>query len=517
VSPVRLLLGALLALCIGCSDDTLAPGAGGADVAPPPEAPDFTGANLVIISLDTLRADGLSMGGGPAGISPVLQRFADESMVFSHARAQAPHTAPSHMSLFTSTYPSVHGVQNVSHKMSELGTSKAIIVPLREDIPTLAEVLAADGFRTIGLTDGGNLNPPHGFARGFEEYTFQLSGVEAQVDDGLKWLGQLSRPDAERFFLFWHTYQIHAPYVPPEPFMSKWATTRYDGLLKPRIEQLSGMNFRERFGAMKDVFWKGKNMFGWPEAAFLHGLYKGEIAYTDSELERLFDAMRRRGVFENSIVIVLSDHGEEFFEHGKFQHSQLYEEVLRVPLIVRLPGGWGGGRVIDTPVALIDVMPTLLELLGVDPPADQLPGRIRKHGVSLAPALLQTGSLRNRPIISEHVAMRGGNWTWEVAVEANGAKLIYDQVRGERMPDGVIRYERQFFDLRTDPDETKDLSDAGGSVLDALLKLHEGFHKLLAFEGGGEEMDPVELDCATLEQMIELGYLSADVAEHCPD
>lgn len=510
-----LLAGALLALCVGCNGD--GGESDGDGPAPDAGAPDFSRANLVIISLDTLRADGLSTGGGPAGISPVLQAFADEGIVFSNARAQAPQTAPSHMSLFTSTYPSVHGVQNVAHEKDEkTGKSRAVIVPLREDIPTLAEVLAADGFRNIGLTDGGNLNPPHGFARGFEEYTYDLSGAKAQVNDGIRWVQQLAADDARRFFLFWHTYQIHAPYVPPEPHMSNWATAKYDGPVKARIEKLAGMDFKQRFGAMRDVFWKDKESFGWPESAYLHGLYRGEIAYTDKELERLFGVMRSEGVFDDSIVIVLSDHGEEFFEHGKWQHEQLFEECLRVPLIVRLPGGWGGGRVIKAPVGLIDVMPTVLDLLDVGPSRTELSGRIRSHGQSLAPVLTQTGPVRIRPIISEHVAMRGGNWTWLVSVEANGAKLIQDQVRGRRLPDGTIEYERRAYDLGNDRNENQDISTSGLKRVDALIKLHDAFLAMLAIEGA-EEGETAQLTCDQIEQLIQLGYMDADDRPDCDD
>jgi len=526
VRPARLpagswLAGALLAICVGCNGDggdADDGNAGGKGPAPGADAPDLSRANLVIISLDTLRADALSVGGGPPGISPVLQAFADESIVFSNARAQAPQTAPSHMSLFTSTYPSVHGVQNVAHeKDKQTGASRAVIVPLREDIPTLAEVLAAGGFRTIGLTDGGNLNPPHGFARGFEEYTYDLSGGRAQVDDGVRWVEQLAADDAQRFFLFWHTYQIHAPYVPPEPYMSNWATAKYDGPVRARIEKLAGMDFKQRFGAMRDVFWKDRETFGWKESAYLHGLYKGEVAYTDKQLEQLFGAMEAAGVFDDSIVIVLSDHGEEFFEHGRWQHEQLYDECLRVPLIVRLPGGWGGGRVVDTSVGLIDVMPTVLELLDVGPPRTELPGRIREHGVSLAPALMQTGTLRSRPIISEHVAMRGGNYTWLVSIEANGAKLIQDEIRGRKLPDGTIEYERKVFDLEKDPKENQDISKRGGERVDALLDLHEGFKAMLEIEGAGEGGEQVPLTCDQIEALIQLGYLGADAADDCQD
>jgi arylsulfatase A-like enzyme len=491
----------LAGLACACSESGPAGSPAGA-------APVLSGANVIIISLDTLRADGTSMAGRFPELSPTLQRLADEGVYFSHARAQAPHTAPSHMSLFTSTYPSVHGVQNVAHETAEDGSSRAVIYPLRENIPTLAEILSASGYRCVGLTDGGNLNPPHGFDRGFEHYSYDLSGAEAQVADGLGWVRQLAAPGGEPFLLFWHTYQIHAPYVPPEPYLSNWAPAGYEGLLKERIEQLSGLDFKQRFGLMRTLFWKDKQDFGWPESAYLHGLYRGEVRFTDDQLTRLIDGLRESGLLERSILVVLSDHGEEFFEHGQWQHDQLYEECLRVPLIVRLPGGFGGGRTVDTPVALLDVMPTLLELLGIEPDEAVLPGPVRSSGRSLAATLLGGEPPRPRPIISEHLATRGPNFDQQLAVHANGWKLIYDEVRGERLPDGSVRQLRSLYDLAQDPTEQADLADRESERLQTFLELREGFRTLVELEqaraGGQVE---IEADEEMLRQLEELGYI----------
>ncbi len=501
---VALGLALSLAACGG-------PGDGGSPSGGSP--PDLSSASLIILSLDTLRADFTSFGGGAPELSPALARFAEEGVVFTAARSQAPHTAPSHMSLFTATWPSVHGVQNVAHKTGEDGRSQAVIVPLRPDIPTLAEVLKAAGFTTIGLTDGGNLNPPHGFARGFDHYTYDLRGAEAQVQEGLAQLPALAAPDAGRFFLFWHTYQIHAPYVPPAPYIERWAPAGYDGLMRERIATLGSMGFKERFGAMRTVFWKDKERFGPAEADYFRGLYAGGVRFTDDTIGPFLDALRTGGLLDRSIVVLLSDHGEEFFEHGQWQHDQVFEECVRVPLVVRLPGGFGGGRRVDVPVALMDVMPTVLELLGIDAGALQLPGPPRAHGKSFAATLLGGRDPTPRPIISEHVATRGGNFDHVISLHANDMTLLYDKVRGERLADGSVRQLRALHDLTTDPGQQLDLADGATGrherALAALQAALAAFEKIVEFESRppGEHGEIEITDPETLRQLEELGYI----------
>ena len=502
----------LLALLAACGDEQ----------APVEAAPDagtevtgfgaFPRANLVIISLDTLRADSTSVGGGPADISPSLAAFAEGAVVFEHARAQAPHTAPSHMTLFTSTLPSVHGVQNVAFKAEVAnGESRAVIVPAREDVPTLAEVLKASGYRTVGLTDGGNLNPPHGFPRGFDTYTYDLAGGEAKVAAGVEQIGQLTAQDAGPFFLFWHTYQIHAPYCPPDEYIAHWAPDDYTGVLRERLDSLEGMSFKERFSAMKTVFWKDRDSFAEPEARFLHGVYQGGIRYTDDLLAGLFAALRDHGLYDTAVIVVLGDHGEEFHEHGHWQHEQVFEECLRVPLMVRLPGGRQGGTRLATPVGLIDVMPTVLDLLGIETDTLALPGRVRRGGRSLAGNLLSGQEPKRLPIISELIYDRGEGGDFErlVAIYANDQKFVQDRVRGKRM-DGKVIWQRHLYDLTTDPDERTDLIAAGrgGAVEKSFEGLLAGFDRMVELERASEkERDAVPVTPEEEEQLRQLGYI----------
>ncbi|MBM3984186.1 MAG: sulfatase, partial [Planctomycetes bacterium] len=478
----------------------------------------FGQANLVIISLDTLRADGTTFGGGPADVSPALDAFARESTVFEHARAQAPHTAPSHMTLFTAALPSVHEVQNVSFKQNADGGRAAVILPAREDVPTLAEVLKATGFRTVGLTDGGNLNPPHGFARGFDTYTYDLEGVEDKVALGLQEVQRLAAQDSGRFFLFWHTYQVHAPYCPPQEYVERWAPDDYAGALRERIESLGGLSFQERWGRMKSEFWRDRETFGEPEAAFLRGVYHGGIRYTDDHVARLLAGLRDQGVLDDSIVVLLSDHGEEFFEHGQWQHEQLYEECLRVPLVVRLPGGRGAGQRIRTPVGLIDVMPTVLDLLEVRPEGLSLPGKVRHGGRSLADAVLTGREPRPRAIVSELIDDRvpGGNFERLVAIHANGMKFVQDKVRGVPGPDGKgLRHpdktpilKSYLFDLAVDPSERNNLIDQSRPQLGPFKELLEAYETMVKLEqAGGIERQATPLTPEMLEQLEQLGYV----------
>jgi len=505
---VRALALAALLLAAACGGRApAAPSAAGAEPAGE-QGPNLGKANLIIISLDTLRSDCTTPGGGPAELSPALARFASRATVFTQARAQAPQTAPSHMSLFTSAFPSVHGVQNVANTTAADGSPQAVIVPMRSDIPTLAQVLHAAGFRTIGLTDGGNLIPNHGFDRGFDTYTYRLEGAAKKVDEGLLACKALTQPGAGRFFLFLHTYQIHAPYVPPAPYIARWAPADYQGPLRERIETLSSMSLDERWAAMKSLFWKDRDCFGAPEAVYLRGLYQGGIRYTDDELSRLFDGLERSGLLDTSIVVVLSDHGEEFHEHGHWQHEQLFEECLRVPLIVRLPRGWKGGQRIDTPVGLIDVMPTALDLLGIDVRPLSLPGPVRHDGRSLVVSLLGGPPPPEQPVASEHIATRGGSYEQQLLIRAGSLTFLYDEFRGEKLPDGSVRHREGLWDLSADPGQQNDLAASSPGLVQQFELLRQAFRAKVDQDRSPEpQAAPQALDEEARRQLEELGYV----------
>ena len=289
---------------------------------------------IVLITLDTARADRLSPYGFGDVAMPALERLAREGVVFDQATTVAPLTLPAHTSLLTGLLPPRHGVrENAS-------------APLSNDHVTLAEILAARGFRTGAFVGSAILNADRGLGQGFQEYGNVSRDSLAQppslgggaqrrgaavMDDAIRWLRKVGDSP---FFLWTHLYDPHRPYQAPEPFASR------------------------------------------------HDPYVAEIAYADSQIGRLLHALDERALLDRVIVIVTADHGESLGEHREMDHGIfLYESVLRVPLIVRAPGV-APRRVADL-VRLTDVMPTVLDLLRLPLPAldgTSLVDVMRGHG-----------------------------------------------------------------------------------------------------------------------------------------
>src|SRR5262249_13415714 len=257
-------------------------------------------------------------------------------------------------------------------------------------------------------------------------------------------------------------------------------------------------------------FWKDRDTFGPEEARFLHGVYQAGIRFTDDQLGGLFQSLRDSGVLARSIVVIVGDHGEEFFEHGHWQHEDLYEECLRVPLIVRLPDGRSAGTRIKTPVDLIGVMPTVLELLGVDgSKLAGLPGPVRSAGVSLADTLLTGHEPKARPIISELINDRakGGDFERQVCINANGMSFLYDRVRGHR-ENGKVVFDHHLYDLGKDPGQKAALVPQGGAALAQFESLYAGYEKMIALEQRDpSDMQAVSVSAADQEELAKLGYI----------
>jgi arylsulfatase A-like enzyme len=326
---------------------------------------------LVIISLDTLRADHISGYGYVRPTSPELDAFAAEAVLFSEARCQSTGTLPSHLSLMTSLYPPHFRITTDDGRNSDQMITR---LRLADPVLTLAEVLRAAGYETAAFTDGGYVDARYGFDQGFDTFHANAparSGLRAVLPALEDYLAKGSAsgvndgaPARRPLFLFIHTYDIHGPYRAPEPF------TRV-------FSELSFEEARTRMGcpAVPRALTKRRESLSPEDVVTVRGLYDNGILATDDQMGRLFESLKAHGLYEGAAVVVLSDHGEEFLEHGDFNHGRtVYEEVLRVPLLVRLPGGRQGGLVVATPVALIDVAPTLAELAGIMPP-DQFQGR----------------------------------------------------------------------------------------------------------------------------------------------
>ncbi|MCB9882000.1 MAG: sulfatase [Planctomycetes bacterium] len=293
--------------------------------------------NVLLVLIDTLRPDALRCYSSSGVETPTIDRLVAEGTLFENARSSCSWTLPAHASLFTSLFPTQHGVHSVAERM---GTH----------LPTLAGVLRAEGWRTAAFTEGQYVSPTFGLAHGFDRFQQTGIGIEGDPARVLRWVDQSDAP----FFVFFHTLQVHTPYDPPEPYRTQLAGG-YRGNLPPKLGWQELARFRDSLhgeAPRED------------DLAYIRNLYHAEIAYTDLVLGELLDGLRARGILDETLVIVTSDHGEELFDHGNFGHGgTLYEEQLRIPLIARLPGVFEPSGRITTPVRLVDIAPTVLDVL----------------------------------------------------------------------------------------------------------------------------------------------------------
>lgn len=413
---------------------------------------------VVLISLDTLRADALGAYDHNLNSTPHIDRFSATSVVFDDTLSTAPSTALSHKSIFTSLYPSVHKTSRKS-------------VPT-ESGPSPLETLQDAGFLTGAVTGGGALRSQFGFDRGFDHY-YELDaktrreGNEIPVlrDEVTRWL---EAHHDESFFLFVHTYQPHYPYDPPAELEYEHAGW-YRGRLEPSGNE--GPHYDENPMSPEDY-------------RYLRDLYRAEVEYTDAFVGSVLAELRRHRIDDETIVILLSDHGEAFGEKGHVGHNHLRDVILRTPLIVHVPGI--DPRRVQAPVSLIDVMPTLFELLELERPYDF-------QGRSLAAFLDgETPWGPDRVRIAETPG--------QAYVQRHPFAMLYKPDR-EATP--------QLFDIELDPNEETDVAGYHAEILAELLGFHEEaieqgkpFHEWFKLE-----TDSPELDEETERQLRELGYI----------
>ena len=427
--------------------------------AGPPQAPP---PDVVLVVVDTLRADHLGFDGYRRPTSPHLDRLAAGSSVFTQARAQAPCTAPSVNSLLTSRHPWDFAGRPFGH----LGIPRGM--------PTVAGLLRRAGYRTAAVSASpvvratpGEINREGGFGHGFDLF---LEGCERRdarcvgrrAED---LLGLLPRP----FFLYLHYFDPHDPYAAPDGAPRRFAT--------PYAGSDEAVAAGDPLPAVRRLHERGDAGLGAGDLAHLVDLYDEEIAYVDHGIGELIARLD----LDRTLLVVTSDHGESFLEHGHLQHCRsLYDPELRVPLLVRPPGGSAPRRV-DTPVALLDVTPTLLDYAGVEK-ANGMAGR------SLRPAV-EGRSLRTRPATAAMTTRRSlveGRW-----------KLIHDLETGGT----------ELYDLPSDPAERANLLAERPRVTNRLLAFLD--RHLRAVEGEGLEATDERLEKGREEErrLRALGYL----------
>jgi arylsulfatase A-like enzyme len=300
--------------------------------------------NVIVYLVDALRSDRLGVYGCDRPLSPRLDAMAAEGITFTDVVAQSSWTKAAVASIFTGEWPRAHGVNGPDDR-------------LPDSLPTLPEMLHAAGYRTGAIVANAYVGRPFGFARGFDHFEFiEHSQGRSEVlhERAVSWLESLGA-GGDPFFLYVHTIDPHAPYAPPPPYLETFASTVPDPSVG-QVETVRGLVL----GTVEPTPELGRD---------LRDLYDGEVAANDASFGRLLDELETRGELENTVIIFTSDHGEAFGEHGNWTHGlDLANEVLSIPLVLRLPGGAGAGQRVPTTVQHIDLLPTILGLCGVDPP-----------------------------------------------------------------------------------------------------------------------------------------------------
>jgi len=424
--------------------------------------------NLILISIDTLRADRLGCYGYERPTSPTLDALAERGVRFSNVIAESGWTLPSTMTLFTGLPPAVHGV--VRPRKS-----------LPESIPTLFQLLARDGYRTFGYTAGGFVGRKWGFDRGFEEYHDRRSDLATVLQGAEQRIASLDRSEA--YALFLHTYDVHCPYDPPASFVEPFRTRPEEDHLETELG--CGNNGSPIFNELDLTPGQGR---------FLSDQYDAGVRWVDEVMAGFVAFLDGRGELDETVLIVTSDHGEEFGEHGQIGHQKsLQIELLRVPLLMLAPGL--EARVVEERVGLADVMPTVLELLDVGSP-ESLQGR------SLVPlAQGDAAGWVERPVFSEldfQISLR--------SVVDGMNHFIVREVRKRNR--GLKAPVYRLYDLAVDPLEQVDLAAEDRAVRASyhrLVSAHFEFLKTLA-----RQAQEVEMSDDDLRDLEALGYVELD-------
>ena len=311
--------------------------------------------NVLLVSIDTLRSDRVGAYGYGRPTTPVVDaRLAAGGVVFENAWSQSPKTTPSHMTMLTSLYPAVHGVA-----LWETGAAST----LNPRVDTLAEALKNAGYDTFAVTAGAHMHRDRGFGQGFDKFQHGR-----QLERALAFLrGSHRRP----FFLFFHTYEVHDPYAPPPDVARAFAAEPVPAIAAAVDEIRAGTR---GWSQAHKRFWAAVDGGDPRHVRYLSDLYDAGIRHMDDRtLTQLLDALDAEGLADDTLVVFTSDHGEAFREHGRFLHDDLYPETLRVPLVVRLPHRLPAGRRVADAVGLVDLVPTVLDLLAL-PPLPQAQG-----------------------------------------------------------------------------------------------------------------------------------------------
>jgi len=416
--------------------------------------------NVILIVVDTLRADHLSVYDYDRPTSPQLEQWAASGLVFDRAFATSSWTLPTFGSVLTGLWPAQHSAGT----RLQIEPGKWRRSPLSQAVTTLPEVMQQNGFATRAIVNNTFLREHFGADRGFDLYDYEKGrGAAAVVELARDWLSEMGE---EPFFMMVHMMDPHLPYEPPTEFMGK-----FGDVLAGAIPPLGRKSIVDRLQDLTDV-----------DRTSLAARYDEEVASVDHELGRLFSYLEEQGFWDRTLIILTSDHGEELFDHGGFEHGHsMFQEVLRVPLIFWGPGIRVGRE--DAPVSLVDLTPTIYEATGVAVESEL-------SGVSLWGAIQANGRPERREILAQNTL-----WgTERKAIVSWPHKLILDPKSGRL----------QLYDLSADPLEQQDLAGEKPAVAQELeRRLVEG---VAGFDAGPTEPG-VALTEEVERELRALGYL----------
>lgn len=446
-------LAMLVVPLAGCSDNP------GADDGKPRH-------NVVLIIVDTVRADKLGCYGSDLGATPRIDEFAQTAVRFERAYSHAPWTLPAIASILTSLYPPQHGA----------GGQVGAFRKLPESIRTVAECFQDAGFATAEIVNVDFLTRTFGMTQGFRDVDFEAYPSNIQVrpagpttDAALAWLKSHRR---RPFFLLVHYFDPHLIYAPPLEYRQQFAA--------PEDRE----NTAWVFGTRRQIVGYRQGLVHFEDATIRRAekLYNGEVAYTDHEVGRLLDGLAQLGLADSTVVALTADHGEEFLDHGGFEHGHtLYQELVHIPLMIRAERGTNG-RSVPSAVGHVDLAPTLCELAGVRPD----PAFVGKSLVGLM----------NGETDADHLIILEGNF-WGRPLRGwlqGGYKLILS-------PAGLA----ELFNLAADPREQENLRSRDRERLDQMLADLQLAYKGMQSHMHGEE-SAVQLSPEELRRLEALGY-----------
>jgi arylsulfatase A-like enzyme len=438
--------------------------------------------NVILISVDTLRADHLGCYGYERETSPNIDILAEESVLFSNVYASSPWTLPSHVAMLTSLHGVHHQVYHDDERMDPA-------------ILTLADLLRQNHFFCTAFTGGGFVSSVYGFSKGFDMYQEGEGGVHRQDAAGhlsglvSEWLDAHSQD--KNFFLFVHTYQPHDPYACPEPFKNmflskdaKWGHINLMGYLGGRSNLFKPLPDADRQNIVD--------------------LYDGEVRYTDEALiGPLIQKLKHMDLYDSTLILFTSDHGEEFYDHKSWGHGhQLYDESLKVPLLVKFPGSRFRGTRISNIVSLVDVLPTILEELRIDSSELSIDGR------SLIP-VIEGRDKGDRSfwadigtnVLDSHVPQK-------ISTNSGTEKLILNK---KYTQENLSFFEYpppetgsvELYELKSDPRENHNIADNRVALVNRLIRTIEALYSQARKR---KSLKP-EIDEDLKEKLRALGYI----------